>query len=67
MLHVDEIKVHKGIRFATADRFGAPRAFDGDLDALDVGTYGAQCPQLIGMMEQMLGQSSLPSDEDCFF
>jgi para-nitrobenzyl esterase len=61
------IEIIKGLRYATADRFGLPQPFDGDLDRTDTGAYGPQCPQLIGMMEQMLGQGSLPSDEDCFF
>ncbi len=61
------IQIFKGLRFATAGRFELPQPFDGNLDRLETGTYGPQCPQLIGMMEQMLGQGSLPSDEDCFF
>lgn len=61
------IQIFKGLRYARAGRFEHPQAFDGELDTLDTGTYGPQCPQLIGMMEQMLGQGSLPSDEDCFF
>jgi len=65
--------IFKGIRFATAERFGLPEAVDVDLDALEsgadgqVGQYGPQCPQVHGIMEQMLGQGSLPADEDCFF
>jgi len=57
--------VFKGIRFATADRFSKPRdvvAWDGVLDAT---TFRAQAPQLHGALEQMLGSSSVPTDEDC--
>lgn len=59
--------IFKGIRFATAERFGLPEPFDADLDHLEPGQYGPQCPQVHGIMEQMLGQGSLPADEDCFF
>ena len=59
--------IFKGLRFANAGRFEQPVDVDHDLDRADTGLYGPQCPQVIGMMEQMLGQGSLPSDEDCFF
>ena len=58
-------QIYKGFRFARADRFGAPDDLDDDVTRTDTGAYGPQCPQVIGMMEQMLGQGSLPSDEDC--
>ncbi len=57
--------VFKGVRFATADRFAPPRdvtTWDGEFDAT---AYRAQAPQLHGALEQMLGATSLPSDEDC--
>ncbi|MGI9645495.1 MAG: carboxylesterase/lipase family protein [Ilumatobacteraceae bacterium] len=58
-------KVFKGIRFARANRFEAPEdveAWDGVLDAT---TFRAQSPQVHGVLEQMLGSSSIPTDEDC--
>jgi len=58
-------QIYKGFRFARAERFGAPDDLDDDVARTETGTYGPQCPQVIGMMEQMLGQGSLPSDEDC--
>ncbi len=61
------ISVFKGIRFATAERFAAPvptGAWSGDLDATQ---YGAQAPQLVGMLERALGASKLPMGEDCLF
>jgi para-nitrobenzyl esterase len=57
--------VFKGIRFATADRFAPPldvTTWDGELDAT---TFRAQSPQVHGVLEQMLGSSSIPCDEDC--
>ncbi len=57
--------VFKGIRFATAARFEAPidvTRWDGVLDAT---AYRAQAPQIPGQLEQMLGGSQLPTDEDC--
>lgn len=59
-------EIYKGFRFARADRFRAAEDVDDEVDRTDTGAYGPQCPQVIGMMEQMLGQGSLPSDEDCF-
>jgi para-nitrobenzyl esterase len=64
-LQRDDVAVFKGIRYATAQRFGPPRpitSWDGELDAT---AYGPQAPQLVGMMERALGGSSLPSAEDC--
>lgn len=59
--------VFKGIRFGRAERFQpavASEPWDGEFVA---DTYGAQCPQIAGLMEQALGSSSLPMDEDCLF
>ncbi len=64
---MSEIQIFKGLRYATAERFVAPTAHDGVLDDLETGAYGPQCLQVVGMMEQMLGQGSLPSSEDCHF
>ena len=64
---MDDIRIFKGIRYATAGRFEPPTPVDSDVDSLGVGEYGAQCVQVVGLMEQMLGQGSLPSSEDCHF
>ncbi len=59
--------VFKGIRYATASRFCTPEAtgpWEGELDAT---RYGAQCHQLPGTLERLLGSGSLPFDEDCLF
>ncbi len=64
-LRREGVAVFKGIRYATAERFGPPApvaGWDGELDAT---TYRPQAPQLPGMLEAALGGSSLPSDEDC--
>ncbi len=61
----DGINVFKGIRYATAARFEPPVAVTGWDGELDATVYGPQCPQLFGMLEQALGGSSLPADEDC--
>ncbi len=58
-------QVFKGIPFASAARFAAPArvvAWEGELDAT---AYRAQAPQVIGMVEQALGASSVPMDEAC--
>src|SRR5436190_16297880 len=67
-----DVRIFKGIRFAhVRQRFAAPVDADepglDDPSGRDVGAYGAQCPQVAGMMEQMLGQGRLPFDEDCHF
>jgi len=67
MSNPSDITIIKGLRFARAERYRRPTAVDADLDRIDTGSYGPQCPQMLGIMEQMLGQSSLASDEDCFF
>ena len=54
-----------GIRYATAERFEAPvavRSWAGELDATRA---GASCPQLPGMLERALGDSTVPANEDC--
>lgn len=56
--------VFKGIRFAEATRFEPP------IDVTDLGRHDAtrfrnQCPQVAGTMEQMLGGSKIPTDENC--
>jgi para-nitrobenzyl esterase len=61
------IDIFKGIRYATSQRFGAPEptgAWKGEYDAT---RYGAQAHQILGMMEQALGSSSMPMAEDCLF
>lgn len=64
--------VFKGIRFGVAERFEpavAAPGWDGEFiaDTFIADTYGAQCPQIAGLMERALGSSSLPMDEDCLF
>src|SRR4051812_2630533 len=59
--------VFKGIRYATAARFCPPEAttpWHGELDAT---RDGAQCHQVPGMLERLLGSGSLPFSEDCLF
>jgi para-nitrobenzyl esterase len=56
--------VFKGIRFAEATRFGEP-ADVADLGHYDATSFRAQCPQLPGTMERMLGGSKMPTSEQC--
>ena len=55
----------RGIPYAHADRFERPTRITEWTDELDATAYGAQCPQLIGMVERALGASSVPMDEHC--
>lgn len=59
--------VFKGIRFGRAERFRPAVPVDGWEGELDASTYGPQCHQVPGLMEQALGASSLPMSEDCLF
>lgn len=64
-LERDGVMAFSGVRYARAERFRPPvpvTDWDGELDATAV---GPQCPQLFGMLEQALGGTSLPADEDC--
>ena len=59
--------VFKGIRFATAQRFGAPVPITDWRNELDATMYGAQCHQTPGVLERTFGSGSLPMTEDCLF
>lgn len=51
-----------GLRYARAERFGRPVLEPASGDAL---APGAQCPQVPGPLEAMLGGGDLAMDEDC--
>ena len=56
-----------GIQFATAERFEAPQdilVYPGPVTAT---TYGAQSPQLLGFMEEILGTKEIPVSENCLY
>jgi para-nitrobenzyl esterase len=57
--------VFKGVRFAAAERFGAPADVTAWTGSYDATSFRAQAPQLSGALEQMLGGSKLPTSEDC--
>ncbi|MCU1502076.1 MAG: putative carboxylesterase [Ilumatobacteraceae bacterium] len=61
----EHTQVFKGIPFATAARFQPPQRITSWDTELDATAHRAQCPQVIGMVEQALGASSLPMDEQC--
>lgn len=61
-----DVRATRGIRYATAERFSAPNLLPyapGD----ELGVSGSLCPQVPGMMEQMLGQDISQMNEDCLF
>jgi para-nitrobenzyl esterase len=66
-LQRDDIHVFKGIRYATAERFARPVPVASWPGELDTTVYGAQCPQLPGLLDRTLGGSRLPTSEDCLF
>ncbi|MFZ9630069.1 MAG: carboxylesterase/lipase family protein [Ilumatobacteraceae bacterium] len=60
------IRSTRGIRYATAARFEPPEVVPyspGD----ELGVAGPMCPQVPGMLEQMLGVTSNQLSEDCLF
>ena len=59
--------VFTGIRFATAERFRPPVPVAASSAVIDALTNGAQSPQLLSPIEQMLGAGDLPMSEDCLF
>lgn len=61
-----EIRVTKGIRYASAGRFEPPILLPytkGD----ELGEYGPTSPQVPGMLEQLLGQDASQMNEDCLY
>src|SRR5688500_5746952 len=64
-LQRDDIAVVKGIRYATAERCQPPAVLMEWDGALDAARYTAQAPQLFGLLEKVLGASSIPAAEDC--
>jgi len=56
----------RGIRFATAERFGDPTdlPLSGDIDAT---RYGAISPQVPGFLEQTVGLDASSMADDCLF
>ncbi|MEP4651445.1 MAG: carboxylesterase family protein, partial [Ilumatobacter sp.] len=58
---------YRGLRFATAERFAAPVDVVGWGDRHDATEFGAQAPQVGGVLEQLLGASGLAMSEDCLF
>jgi para-nitrobenzyl esterase len=57
----------RGIRYATAARFGPPQPVEPWTDVLDATHFGAIAPQNDSPLENMLGAQDVPSGEDCLF
>ena len=64
-LQRDDIQTFRGIRFATSQRFQHPVLVPAHHDEFDATSFGPQCPQFPGLMEQAFGSSSMAMDEDC--
>ena len=63
----DTTRAHRGIRYATADRFEPPVLvpYHPGQHAGDVA--GPTCPQVPGMLERLLGIEASSMDEDCLY
>jgi para-nitrobenzyl esterase len=64
-LEKDGVLQFRGIRYATAERFGAPQAVAPWDDVYDATTFGPIAPQNASGLESMLGAKPSPSSEDC--
>lgn len=64
-LTADGVSRFRGIPYATARRFAEPEPVKHWQGTLDAHRHGAQCHQLLGPLEQMLGGNSIPMNEDC--
>jgi para-nitrobenzyl esterase len=62
-----DVRSHLGIRYATADRFEPPVLVPFDAETGVAGASGPVCPQVPGMLEQLLGIETSSMDEDCLF
>ena len=67
-LEKDGVLQFRGVRFATAKRFGAPRPTAPWDDVADATSFGPIMPQNPSGLESMLGKSdATPMDEDALF
>lgn len=63
----DGVTEYRGVRYAAAERFEPPVDVVGWEPGFDATTFGAQAPQVGGVLEQMLGTTELETSEDCLF
>ncbi|HEX2381443.1 MAG TPA: carboxylesterase/lipase family protein [Acidimicrobiales bacterium] len=63
----DGVVQFRGIRYATAERFRAPRPVDPWDDVYDATTFGAPAPQNPSPLESMLSAPPVEGNEDCLF
>jgi para-nitrobenzyl esterase len=62
--HVDEFL---GIQYARAERFEAPVDIEKYTEIVEAKSFGAQCPQVPGFMEEILKTKELPTSEECLY
>lgn len=65
--HENGQSTFKGIRFAIAARWTAPKDVVSYPEDVDATHYGRMSPQIPGFLEQMLGTDSTDMSEDCLF
>ncbi|HJP73708.1 MAG TPA: carboxylesterase family protein [Pseudonocardiaceae bacterium] len=63
----DELLVARGVRYGTAERFGAPVAVEPWTEPVDATRPGPHCPQVPNFIEHMMGAvlKGLQASEDC--
>lgn len=63
----DGVLQFRGIRYASAERFGPPRPVEPWDGVLDASSFGALAPQNPSPLETMMGAGRSPQSEDCLF
>lgn len=58
---------YRGLRYATAARWQPPVDVNGWEPGFEAIAFGAQAPQVAGVLESMLGTEGLTTSEDCQF
>jgi para-nitrobenzyl esterase len=61
------VTTHRGIRYATAERFEPPVMVSYRPGSTPGDASGPICPQVPGMLERLLGMEAAAMDEDCLF
>lgn len=56
-----------GIQYARAERFEAPVDIEKYTEIVEAKSFGPQCPQVPGFMEEILKTKELPTSEECLY
>ncbi|HBZ62574.1 MAG TPA: carboxylesterase, partial [Acidimicrobium sp.] len=65
--HNDQVDEFLGIQYARAERFQAPVDVEKYAEVVEAKSFGAQCPQVPGFMEEILNTKDLLTSEECLY